>query len=368
MSDSEDSTVTYTEVSSPFEDLSDIGSPGVVRPEYEGLPWMLDDPYVQPVYPKFMPPEDEVIPAEEQPLPAAASPTADSPGYVPESDPKEDPEEDDDEDPEEDPADYPADRGDDGDDKVESSDDEDDNVDIEGETEPFETDESAATPPPHPAYRVTARISIQDEPATPFWYDTEVAQTLALLLLYLPSPSFPSSWSSTDYLHLHSPSTTSPRSKAPPSETPPLLPIPLPTPSPPLLPPSTDRGADERIGPRPTRGFKADYGFVATMDREVRRDLERDVGYEITDTCDEMLVDMPGALANDDTKLGRRMTEFTTRVRQDTYEIYTRLYDEQTERQLMVGQLNMLYKDRRAYARTALLMEREARMSREAWG
>ncbi|GJT88397.1 hypothetical protein Tco_0688808 [Tanacetum coccineum] len=38
---------------------------------------------------------------EEQPLPAAASPTADSPGYVPESNPEED-----DEDPEEDPADW----------------------------------------------------------------------------------------------------------------------------------------------------------------------------------------------------------------------------------------------------------------------
>nr|GFD30996.1 hypothetical protein [Tanacetum cinerariifolium] len=29
------------------------------------------------------------------------------------------------------------------------------------ETEPFETDESAATPPPHLAYRVTARMSIR---------------------------------------------------------------------------------------------------------------------------------------------------------------------------------------------------------------
>nr|GFD44270.1 hypothetical protein [Tanacetum cinerariifolium] len=28
------------------------------------------------------------------------------------------------------------------------------------ETEPFETNESAATPPPHPVYRTTARISI----------------------------------------------------------------------------------------------------------------------------------------------------------------------------------------------------------------
>ncbi|GKA00660.1 hypothetical protein Tco_0673325 [Tanacetum coccineum] len=119
---------------------------------------------------------------------------------------------------------------------------------------------------------------------------------------------------------------------------------------------------------RPPRGFRADYGFVATMDREIMRDLERDVGYGITDTWDEMLVDMPGAPATDDTELGRQMTEFTTRVRQDTDEIYTRLDDEQSERQLMAGRLNMLYRDRRAHARTARLMEAEARMSREAWG
>ncbi|GJY30754.1 putative reverse transcriptase domain-containing protein [Tanacetum coccineum] len=64
-------------------------------------------PFVpEPVYPEFLP-EDDVLPAEEQPLPVAASPTTESPGYIPESDPEEDPEEDDEEDPEEDPADYP---------------------------------------------------------------------------------------------------------------------------------------------------------------------------------------------------------------------------------------------------------------------
>ncbi|GKA13904.1 hypothetical protein Tco_0693550 [Tanacetum coccineum] len=220
MLDSEDSTVTYTAVSSPFGGLSDIGSPGV-----DGPPVMPEDPYAyvvvafqapssldyvsgpeyppspdfvpESVYPEFMPPEDEVLPTEEQPLVAALSPTIDSPGYVPESDPEEDLEEDDDEDPKEDPADYPADRGDDGDDEDESSDDdEDDDVDIEEdedeeehpapadsivdalpvidhapsaeETELIETDESAATPPPHPAYQVTARISNRDEPPTSF--------------------------------------------------------------------------------------------------------------------------------------------------------------------------------------------------------
>nr|GEY23876.1 hypothetical protein [Tanacetum cinerariifolium] len=44
--------------------------------------------------------------------PATASPTADSPGYIPESDSDEDPK-DNDEDPHEDPADYPADHNDD---------------------------------------------------------------------------------------------------------------------------------------------------------------------------------------------------------------------------------------------------------------
>ncbi|GJS33357.1 hypothetical protein Tco_0360157 [Tanacetum coccineum] len=115
---------------------------------------------------------------------------------------------------------------------------------------------------------------------------------------------------------------------------------------------------------RPLGGFRTDYGFVATIDREIMRDVERDVGYGITDTWDEMPVDMPGTPATDDTELGRRMTEFTTRVRQDTDENYTRLDDEQSERQLMAGRLNMLYRDRRSHARTARLIKAEAWIQR----
>ncbi|GKD98393.1 hypothetical protein Tco_1382290 [Tanacetum coccineum] len=164
------------------------------------------------IYPEFMPPKDEILPAKEQPLPAAASPTTQSPDYVPESDP------------EEDPVDYPADGGDDGDDEDESSeDDKDDDVDIEAdddeeeeehpahadsiavalptidqapsaeETEPFEIDESAATPPPHPAYRVTARISIPAPVPTPIWSD---AEDVRLLAISTPPSSPLSPWSS----------------------------------------------------------------------------------------------------------------------------------------------------------------------------
>ncbi|GKF50539.1 hypothetical protein Tco_0147006, partial [Tanacetum coccineum] len=118
------------------------------------------------------------------------------------------------------------------------------------------------------------------------------------------------------------------RSDALSSGTPPLLPIPLPTSSPPLHLLSTNYRADRpevtlpprkrlgiALGPRyevgesssaptvrPPKGFRAYYGFVTTMDREIMRDLERDVGYGITETWDEMLVDMPGAPATDDTK------------------------------------------------------------------
>ncbi|GKG39686.1 hypothetical protein Tco_0463831, partial [Tanacetum coccineum] len=66
---------------------------------------------------------------------AATSPTAESPGYIPESDPKEDPEED--------PADYPADKDD----------------DEEEEKHPAPADFIL------PVHRMTARISIRDEPS-----------------------------------------------------------------------------------------------------------------------------------------------------------------------------------------------------------
>ncbi|GJX10193.1 hypothetical protein Tco_0200052 [Tanacetum coccineum] len=316
---------------------------------------------------------------------AADSPTADSPGYIPESDPEEDPEEDDDEDPREDPADYPADGGDDGDDEDEEVDIEADDEEEEEhpafadstavalpvvdqapsaeETEPFETDESAATPPPHPIYRVTARISIRDETPISLPPREEVERLLAMPtppssplspwsspIPQIPSPPLPLVLSPL----LVSPLLVSPPlpqisspplpvlslvlvlSLSPPANPirllgyraamiwlraeasstshslplPPLSPILVPTLSPPLLLPSTNRRKDKpevtlpprkrlgiALGPRyevgesssiaaarPAGGLRADYGFVATMDREIRRDLERDVGYGITDS------------------------------------------------------------------------------------
>ncbi|GJZ77374.1 hypothetical protein Tco_0642046, partial [Tanacetum coccineum] len=100
------------------------------------------------------------------------------------------------------------------------------------------------------------------------------------------------------------------RSDAPSLGIPPPLPISVPTSSPPLLLPSASYREDKpevtlppwkRLGialspgyevgesssaaaARPARGLRADYGFVATMDREIRRDPERLVGYGITES------------------------------------------------------------------------------------
>nr|GEY30722.1 hypothetical protein [Tanacetum cinerariifolium] len=299
MSDSEDSTVTYMEVSSPFEDLSDIGSLGV-----DGLPMMPHDPYayVEAALQASPSPDyvlkDDVLPAEEQPMPVVVSPTADSPGYILEYDPEED-----DEDPEEDPADYLTDRDDEEEDEESSGDEADDKDEDKDEGEEEKHPALADSIPPPPVHRTTAKISIPIQAPTPFCSKAEIDRLLAI-----PSPP-PSPLSPlVDDLEV----TLSPRKR---------LCIAL--------------GLRFKVGEsssaptaRPTRGFRADYGFLSLW----------------------MMI------------LGE-----TQRERQDTNEIYGRLDDAQDDRLLMGGQLNMLRRDRRAYARIARLIESKARLSREAW-
>ncbi|GKF57937.1 hypothetical protein Tco_0171474 [Tanacetum coccineum] len=181
------SVVTYTSVYTDFEpcmvfwgadeEISDGGSPRVIVDGYDGLPMQpvappspdyipgledpqtlpvppnedehkpmfiqLEDPnYVpEPMYPKYIPLEDEhVFPVEEHPLPPVDSPTAESPGYVAESDLEEDPEEYEDGEIEDGPVDYPMDGGDDeddddGDSSGDDADDEDEDEDEEEEEE-----------------------------------------------------------------------------------------------------------------------------------------------------------------------------------------------------------------------------------------
>ncbi|GJW05617.1 hypothetical protein Tco_1568040 [Tanacetum coccineum] len=426
MSDSEDSTVTYTAVSSPFEDGSDIGSPGV-----DGPPIMPEDPYAyimaayqvppspdyipgpevppspdyipgpeepqspppldfvpEPMYPEYIPQEDEILSAEEQPLPAATSPTADSPGYVPESDPEEEPKEDD-EDPEEDPADYPADRDDD---------DEDEDEDEEEEEHPALAD---SVPPVH---RMTARISIRDEPSISLPPREEVERLLALTtpppspltplsspLPHIPSPLFPASPPASPIrplgyraamirLRAETPSTSHP--------------LPLPTSSPLLqllssdhrtdrpeitLPPRKRLGID--LGPRyeigessaaaatrPVGGRRADYGFVGTMDTEIRRRRAEEVGYGIRDVWIDPREAVEEVAPMTLGGVNTRVTELTVVQEHDTQDIYAVIEDTHDRQTKIYQSVGTLVDDSQYHYKTARLLDQEALVSREAWG
>ncbi|GJW63332.1 hypothetical protein Tco_0115216 [Tanacetum coccineum] len=231
------SAVTYTSVytdSEPGrvfwgadEEISDGGSPRVIVLGYDGLPIYSIAPlspalfiqayesrlYVpEPIYPEYIPLEDEhEFPVEEQPLPPVDSPTAESPGYVVESDPEEDPEEYEDDETEDGPVDYPMDGGEDGDDDDgDSSGDDANDEDKEEEGEHLASADSAVVVPtvelvsppegtkpviPPPSTDITttgARITVRLQASISLPPEAEVERLLAMPT---PPPSPPISLS-----------------------------------------------------------------------------------------------------------------------------------------------------------------------------
>ncbi|GKA40662.1 hypothetical protein Tco_0733255 [Tanacetum coccineum] len=200
-----------------------------------------DPDYVpEPIYPEYIPLEDDhEFPAEEQPLPPVDSPTAESPGYITESDPEEDPEEYEDDKTEDGPVDYPMDGGDDGydgddDDGDSSGDDardEDEDEEDEEEEEHLAPADSTVIPadepvfppegtepvipPPSTDITIGARITIRPQTSISLPPEAEVERLLAMTT---PSPSPP--------ISLSPPSAGErlARCMAPPAHSPPLPP------------------------------------------------------------------------------------------------------------------------------------------------
>ncbi|GJW21792.1 hypothetical protein Tco_0032414 [Tanacetum coccineum] len=225
-----------------------------------------------------------------------------------------------------------------------------------------------------PVHRMTARISIRDEPSISLPPREEVERLLALttpppspltpLSSPLPQISSPPLPASPLASVLHASPLASPirllgyraaiiRLRA---ETPSTShPLPLPTSSPPLqllsfdrrtdmpeitLPPQKRLGVD--LGPRyeiregssaaasrPIGGRRADYGFVGTMDTEIRRQRAEEVGYGIRDVWvdprETVEVVAPMTLEGVNT----RVTELTAVQEQDTQDIYAVIRDTQ---------------------------------------
>nr|GEY98671.1 hypothetical protein [Tanacetum cinerariifolium] len=255
MSDSEDSTVTYTTVSSPYE-----GRSGDVSPGEDGPPVMPEDPYtyVVAVFQALPPPD--YVPGPEEPEVYTT--------------------EDDDDKEEEHPA-------------------------------------SADSIPPSPPLREDAErfLAMPIPPPSP-------VTPLSSPLPQIPSPLLPAS--------------------------PHILPIPLPAASPPLQLLSSDRRADRpevtllprkslsivhypiyeagksstAVAARPIEGRRADYGFVDSVEAEIRRQITEDIGYGIRDTwIDSRDVAEEVALTTLE-GVNTRVIELAAVQEQDTQDIY----------------------------------------------
>ncbi|GJT31466.1 putative reverse transcriptase domain-containing protein [Tanacetum coccineum] len=307
-------------------DSEEPQTPPVPQDEDEREPMFIqphDPDYVpEPIYPEYIPLEDEhEFPAEEQPLPPVVSPTAESPGYVVESDPEEDPEEYKDDETEDGPVDYPMDGGEDGDDDDgdSSGDDADDEDEDEGDEDDEDEEEEEEHLAPADSAVVVPTVELASISLPP---EAEVERLLAMPT---PSPSPPISLSPPSAGERLARCTAPPALSSPPPVPSPLLPssgcptqiqtlrmastqtlvdaVTAALPSPPLpplplslyIPPPIDHRDDlpeselpprkrlclstlgskyevrESSTARPTGGRGIDYGFVSTIDAEARR-------------------------------------------------------------------------------------------------
>ncbi|GJU48369.1 putative reverse transcriptase domain-containing protein [Tanacetum coccineum] len=149
----------------PYEEVAQQGQAPPLSPAYVPGPMELDEHvpvYVpEPEHPEYLVPSDDDIQVEDQPYVDDASPIFESPGHITDSESMEedsidypDEPEDDDEDPQEDPeedhTDYPAD-GEDGDDEPSDDDDDDDDTDDEDEEPTEDEDEEEHLAPADPS-------------------------------------------------------------------------------------------------------------------------------------------------------------------------------------------------------------------------
>ncbi|GKC65667.1 hypothetical protein Tco_1098265 [Tanacetum coccineum] len=425
------------------EEISDGGSPQVIVYGYDGLPIQPvsppspdyipgpKDPQTPPVpqdedgrepmfvqthdpdyvpksiYPEYIPLEDEhVFPAGEQPLPPADSPTAESPGYITESDPEEDLEEYEDDEIEDGPVDYPMDEGDDGDDDDGDSsgndvnDEDEDDEDGEEEEHLALADSAIVVPtdepvsslegiepviPPPSTDITTTRARIIVRPQAPISLPLE-AEVERLLAMPTPSPSPPISLSPPFAGERLARCTALPALSSPPPVPSPLIPssrcptriqtlriastqalidaVTAALPSPPLpplppslyIPPPVDRRDDILESEQPPRkrlclstlGSRYEVGESSTA---------RPIGGRGTDY---------GFVST--------VTELAELLEHDTHDLYALLEDTQDSRSHISQRVDMdsqrvdlLMGDRMTLQETVWMVEEEAYASREAW-
>ncbi|GJR46026.1 hypothetical protein Tco_1314129 [Tanacetum coccineum] len=382
-SDNVSSAVTYTSVSSdsnkpsswgiplvnagelpemdPYEEVAQQGQAHPLSPAYVPDPMELDEHvpvYVpEPEHLDYHVPSDDDIQAENQPYANDASPTAKSPGYIADLDSMEndtdtdlidypdesgtddeDPE-DEDEDPEEDPSEEHNLEDEDEDPEEDPNEehkpeDEDEPSEDSDKTEPFEENETAATPPPprSPQTRVPfsqtrlrrAWKTVRPEPPMPASMEARIAEHAA-------TPIPPTSPTYDQAPLGHRAAMIRMRDDIPEEDMPPRRRFVLTAP-----PPGCDVAESSAAAARAPR---RQYDFVDAVE------------------AGQGLICGPGHDARTFARAADRAEDVGTGS----------LDDARYDRALLRARVNMLESDRPFHGRTAILMEEEARLSRAAW-
>nr|GFA77870.1 hypothetical protein [Tanacetum cinerariifolium] len=99
-----------------------------------------------------------------------------------------------------------------------------------------------------------------------------------------------------------------------------------------------------------------------------RQDEPAELGYGITDTWDELVGASEESAPTTLQGVNQRVTDLSTIVEQETTIMYGMMEDAQDDWSQLRGRVNLLYRDRHVHHRLAVMIEREARMARGAWG
>ncbi|GJU28617.1 hypothetical protein Tco_1167238 [Tanacetum coccineum] len=110
------------------------------------------------------------------------------------------------------------------------------------------------------------------------------------------------------------------------------------------------------------------YGFVDMVDVPPRCSTSRELDYGITDAWDDLVGAIDEIAPTTLEGVNQRVTDLSTVVEQETTIMYGIMEDAQDDRSQLRGRVNLLYRDRPIHSRLAVMVEREARMAREAWG
>nr|GEW02616.1 uncharacterized protein [Tanacetum cinerariifolium] len=311
---------------------------------------------------------------EEQPLPPVVSPTAESSGYVAESDPEE----------------YEDDESEDGpDDEDKENEEEDehlppvDSTDVVPTVEPVSPPEgiepaSISLPPEAEVERLLAMPTLPPSPLTSL-SPPSAGERLARCTTLpahspppVPSPLLPSSGCPTQIQTLMMASTQALIYVVTAALPSPLLPPLRPPIYIPLLVNRKDDILETEMPPR-KRSCLFALGS-STLDAEARRRGIGEVGFGIRDTWVDLVEAVPKIAPMTLGEVNTRVTELAELHDHDTQDLYALLEDAQdsrthiSQRVTMDSQrVDLLMEDRIAHQETILIVEDEAYAAREAW-